>query len=135
MAVLPTGPDLSNGVTFQQQPSLTWYLDTVTGRIQGTADGYAAVCQAVEIILDTTRFRWQIYRPYSGIQWDGLIGQDPGYVAAELQRRVTEALLMDDRITAVQDFNYTLSGDVLTANLTARTVYGDVQTMVEVNLA
>lgn len=132
MAVLPTGnlPD----VTFQQQPDLTWGIDKTTNRIRGTVTGWEAVRQAVEIILNVERFRWQIYRPYSGMQWNGLIGQDPGYVAAELQRRIQDALRMDDRVQGISDFSYTVSGDVLTASLTVNTVYGEVESGVEVTL-
>lgn len=132
MAVLPTGnlPD----VTFQQQPDLTWGIDKTTNRIRGTVTGWEAVRQAVEIILNVERFRWQIYRPYSGMQWNGLIGQDPGYVAAELQRRIQDALRMDDRVQGISDFSYTVSGDVLTASLTVNTVYGEVASGMEVNL-
>lgn len=132
MAVLPTGnlPD----VTFQQQPDLTWGIDKTTNRIRGTVTGWEEVRQAVEIILNVERFRWQIYRPYSGMQWNGLIGQDPGYVAAELQRRIQDALRMDDRVQGISDFSYTVSGDVLTASLTVNTVYGEVESGVEVTL-
>lgn len=132
MAVLPTGnlPD----VTFQQQPDLTWGIDKTTNRIRGTVTGWEAVRQAVEIILNVERFRWQIYWPYSGMQWNGLIGQDPGYVAAELQRRIQDALRMDDRVQGISDFSYTVSGDVLTASLTVNTVYGEVESGVEVTL-
>lgn len=132
MAVLPTGnlPD----VTFQQQPDLTWGIDKTTNRVRGIVTGWEAVRQAVEIILNVERFRWQIYRPYSGMQWNGLIGQDPGYVAAELQRRIQNALRMDDRVQGISDFSYTVSGDALTASLTVNTVYGAVESSVEVNL-
>lgn len=132
MAVLPTGnlPD----VTFQQQPDLTWGIDKTTNRIRGTVTGWEAVRQAVEIILNVERFRWQIYRPYSGMQWDGLIGQDPGYVASELQRRITEALTMDDRVLGISNFSYTVEGDKLSASLTVNTVFGEMDTSVEVNL-
>lgn len=132
MAVLPTGnlPD----VTFQQQPDLTWGIDKTTNRIRGAVTGWEAVRQAVEIILNVERFRWQIYRPYSGMQWNGLIGQDPGYVAAELQRRIQDALRMDDRVQGISNFSYTVSGDMLTASLTVNTVYGEVESSVEVTL-
>lgn len=132
MAVLPTGnlPE----VTFQQQPGRTWYIDKTTNRIRGECDDWLAVRQAVEIILNVERFRWQIYRPYSGMQWDGLIGQDPGYVALELQRRITEALTMDDRVRGISNFTYTVTGDQLSASLTVNTVFGEYETSVEVNL-
>lgn len=136
MAVLPqSSVNLTNGVEFVQQPSKTWYIDKTSNRISGTVDGLAAVTQAVDIILNVERFRWQIYQPYSGTQWDGLLGQDPGYVASELQRRITVALTMDDRIRGISDFSYTASGNVLSASFTVNTVYGDTQTTVEVNVA
>ena len=134
MATLPEGLDISAGVNFEQQPSQTWYINKDTNRIQGTAEGLEAVRQAVEIILNVERFCWQIYRPYSGMQWDGLIGQDPGYVASELQRRMTEALLMDERVRGISDFTYSVSGNTLSASLTVNTVYGEMETGVEVNV-
>lgn len=136
MAVLPqSAVDLTNGVEFVQQPSKTWYINRETGRIQGEIDGLAAVTQAVDVLLNVERFRWQIYRTYSGVQWEGLIGQDPGYVASELQRRITQALTMDDRVRGISNFSYSTNGNTLTASFTVNTVYGATQTTVEVNVA
>lgn len=135
MATLPTGgPDLTGGVVYQQ-PGLTWKIDQNNRRISGTTDDLEAVRQAVEIILHIERFRWQIYSPYTGVQFDGLIGEDPGYVAAELKRRITEALRMDDRVRSISDFVYTVSGDMLTAEMTVNTVYGSLRADTEVTLS
>lgn len=135
MAVLPTSSiNITGGVNFQNQPSLSWYINKDTNRIEGTVDGQAAVRQAVEIILNVERFRWQIYRPYSGMEWDGLIGQDPGYVGAELQRRVIDALTVDDRVTGISDYDYTVDGSSLSAVFTVNTVYGSIAESVEVPL-
>lgn len=135
MAVLPTSSiDLSGGVNFQSQPSLSWYIDKTTNRITGTVDSQAAVRQAVEIILNVERFQWQIYQPYSGMEWNGLLGQDPGYVGAELQRRLIDALTVDDRVTGISNYDYTIDGNVLTATFTVNTVYGDIDESQEVNL-
>jgi hypothetical protein len=135
MPTLPQGGSLPPIVSVESMPSLTWYINKDTNRIQGTVDNYDAVVQAVQVILNVERFRWQIYSPYSGMQWRGLIGEDPGYVAAELQRRIRDALVMDDRVTGIKDFKYSIADDVLTASLTVTTVYGDVQTTTEVNIA
>ena len=135
MAVLPVSSvDITGGVNFQNQPSLSWYINKETNRIEGTVDGQAAVRQAVEIILNVERFRWQIYRPYSGMEWDGLIGQDPGYVGAELQRRVIDALTVDDRVTGISDYDYTVDGSSLSAVFTVNTVYGSIAESLEVPL-
>ena len=138
MPVLPDSGSVSllpDGVQIVQQPSLTWGIDKGTNRIQWEIDGYQAVKQAVEIILNVERFRWQIYLPSSGMQWDGLIGQDPGYVASEVQRRILDALLMDDRVRGISNFEYTMSGEDFSASLTVNTVYGTVPATVEVKLS
>ena len=133
---LPTSIiNLSNGGEFVQQPSLTWNINTDTCRIEGETDGLQAVKQAVDIILNVERFRWQIYSPNSGMQWEGLLGQNPGYVASETQRRILDVLSTDDRVTGISDFSYVITGDVMTCSLTVNTVYGDTQTTVEVNLS
>lgn len=135
MATLPQGSALQTTITPQRQPSRTWYINKTTNRIEGEVENWQAAHQAVQIILNTERFRWQIYKPYSGVEWDGLIGQDPGYVGANLLRRVREALLVDDRVRDVTDFAFTVQGDRLSATMTVQTVYGNTQTTVEVNLA
>lgn len=134
MPVLPQGMELSTPITTQRQPSRTWYINKETNQIEGEADGLAAVRQAVEIILNCERFRWQIYQPYSGVEWD-IIGLDPGYAATMLLRRVTDALMVDDRVRGISNYQYSVEGNVLTASMTIETVYGETQTRVEVNLA
>ncbi len=134
MATLPASTiDISGGLRTERQPSRTWRI--ADNRICGETDGWESVRQAVEIILNVERFRWQIYRPYSGMQWRGLIGQDPGYVTAELQRRLREALTMDDRVKGISQFDYIMDGDALACSVTVDTVYGDVAAAVEVNIA
>ena len=133
MAVTPAGRiDLSQGIRIEEQPSLTWYVDPKTNRIRGTADGLQAVSQTVEIILHVERFWWQIYGPYFGMQWEGLIGQDPGYVASELQRRILDAFSVDRRILGIEGFSYSIEGSSLTASMVVKTVYGDIPQRVEV---
>lgn len=133
MSTTPTGGvDLSQGVIFQEQPDLTFWADPETNRIQGMADGLKAVDQAVDIMLDVKRFRWQIYGPYFGSNWDDLLGHDPGYVASELQRRIRDALSIDRRVLGIDNFSYSVSGQTMTAALTVRTVYGNLAKTVEI---
>lgn len=135
MATLPQADiDLSQGVVFQDQPSLTWIADPVTHRLRGRGDGYEAVRQAVEIIVNVERFRWQIYTPNFGIDLDGLLGNDPGFVASELQRRLADAFLPDSRILGISDFSYIFRDAALTAAVTVDTVFGKVRTTVEVTV-
>lgn len=135
MAVLPNSRiSMQQPMEFREQPSLTWKADSKTGRIQGMADGLEAVTQTVEVILQTERFLWQIYHPDFGMQWKGLIGQDPGYVASELRRRIQDAFSIDSRIVGIEKFSCEAKGDAMTVDLTVSTVYGPVSQKVEVNL-
>nr|DAT36585.1 MAG TPA: Protein of unknown function (DUF2634) [Caudoviricetes sp.] len=135
MAILPqTNIDLSQGVIFQEWPTRTYYVDQTTKRIVGMTDGQQAMRQAVEIILNIERFYWQIYSPYFGMQWDGLIGQSPGYVASEIQRRLKDAFSTDDRILGISDFTYTSDDESLSASFTVNTVYGSVDQTLEITI-
>lgn len=136
MPTLPEGNGINiQDVEFQSQPDLTWWRDPDTNRIAGTADGHKAVAQAVEVMLLVERFRWQIYKPFFGMEWEGLLGQNPGYAASQLQRRIREAVTIDDRVTGISGFSYTVSGDTMTAQVTVNTVYGPLNQTVEVTLS
>lgn len=135
MATLPQSEiDLSKGVVFRDQPSLAWIADPVTRRLRGRGDNYEAVRQAVEVIVNVERFRWQIYSPNFGIELDGLLGNEPGFAASELQRRLSDAFLPDSRILGISGFSYTFEDGVLTAEVTVNTVFGPVKTGVEVTV-
>lgn len=127
MAILPESNIDLFSVDFQAQPSRTWNIDKETNRINGETDGLDAVRQAVEIILNTERFRWQIFQPYSGVQLESLIGENAAYAGAELQKRIREGLLVDDRVTNVTDFETSFTGNTLTASFSVATVYGTFQ--------
>ncbi|HWP50746.1 MAG TPA: DUF2634 domain-containing protein [Clostridia bacterium] len=120
MSVLKTyGDDITSF-----KPSKTYRL---TGdRVEGKADGKAAMQQAIDLVLSTERWRHLIYSGDYGMELDELFGKSRPYVAADLERRIREALLEDDRITAVENFEISFSGDTATASCTAVTLFGDV---------
>lgn len=68
-------------------------------------DGKEAVRQAIYLILNTERYAWLIHSWNYGVELHSLIGQDPDFCIPEIERCVREALLQDDRITAVDDFS------------------------------
>lgn len=133
MAVLPYDPfRLDTTVLVEDEPGLTWYIDKSTNRINGETDGLAAAKQAVEIILQIQRYAWQIYTPYSGMDWRNLVGQDAGYVAMEIQRRVIDALSMDSRFVGLNKYNFTHDRDRLSISFTVQTIFGGFDEEVEV---
>lgn len=121
-------------IVFQDQPSLTWIADPVTNRLRGRGDGWEAVRQAVEVIVNVERFKWQIYTPNFGTDYDGLLGNEPGYVASELRRRIEDAFIPDNRIQGMKDYEWRFDGVSLSVSFTALTVFGDVNSSMEVRI-
>ena len=78
-----------------------------------------------------TEFGTLIYENY-GSQHHGLIGRvlDRDFIKSELQRTIREALLQNEAITSVTNFEFQLEEAMLTINLTVATIYGSTEVMV-----
>jgi phage baseplate assembly protein W len=112
----------------------TYKIDFGKERIMGYADGIEAVKQAVEKILLTERFQYLIYDSDYGVELESLIGQPQGYVKADIKRRVTEALMQDDRIKNVTDFDIQFEGDIVNVSFTVMSAYGNLSEEVSINV-
>ena len=88
----------------EQQPSLTWQLDLNSGRIKGMIDGADAIRQAVEKILLTERYAYRIYSWNYGVELVFYIGKDTDFVMADAERSIRDALMQDERILNIYDF-------------------------------
>ena len=120
MSVLKTyGED-----TTSFKPSKTYRI--VGDRIDGKADGKTAITQAIDLMLSTERWRHLVYSGDYGMELEELFGKSRPFIAADIERRITESLLQDDRITSVEDFNVTFSGDTANITCTAVTIFGNV---------
>jgi hypothetical protein len=105
-------------------PSLTFQISG--DHIQGKIDGIKAVDQAVDLILSTERYEYPIYSWDYGFESKDLVAKNREYVRGDLQRRITEALTEDDRITGISDFNLSFSGETATATFTVHTIFGSL---------
>lgn len=127
MATTPEGITLTTAVDVVSYPSETWKFDRAAGRLTGRLDRLEAVKQAVEIMLNVRRFRWQIYTPNFGSIFDDLPGQDFSFCASEIERRAKDALSVDGRIQSLDGFSFDRDGDRLTVNFSVNTVYGSFE--------
>lgn len=105
-------------------PSKTYSL--TRDRITGFIDGLDAMKQAVWKRLMTERYVYDIYDDTYGLQTADLIGKDYSYVMGKLQRRIKEALLYDDRISDVNDFQFKQSKDFLWVGFNVVTIFGEL---------
>ena len=66
MATLPQSVGFQTPIEYVSEPSLTWIINRDTMTVQSMDEGLEAVRQAVDIILNTERFFWQIYSSNMG---------------------------------------------------------------------
>ena len=126
---------LDTDFTIETEPSKNYKMDLNGNSVRGFCDEKEAMKQTIFRILSTERYQNIIYSWNYGIETMDLYGKPTTYVVPELKRRITEALLVDDRITSVKDFDFdtTQKGSVH-AYFTVVTIFGDVQSEKGVNI-
>ena len=122
-----TGDDLRQDFVFANLPSRTLKLDFDWLTINGTIDQSQAVEQAVYLILTTERYHWLIFSWNYGVELKDLIGKDPEYCIPEIERRIREALLQDDRITAVENFQFEVNKKQVLTTFTVISIFGELK--------
>lgn len=136
MGLLPTTGDDLDLVSFQiwTQPGLTHKLDIDQQCVRGTTDGRDAVLQAVYLILNVERYAYPIYSRNYGSELSDLIGKPKDYAMSEMKRRISEALMQDDRITSLSDWEFETGRKSVRASFVIHTIYGDVEATKEVDV-
>ena len=111
----------------QEQTSKTYFINTEKNTISGFCDGIEAMKQAIYCILNTERFEHLIYSWNYGIELKHLIGENSSFVIPELERVISEALLQDDRVSEVKNFEYQFEGNKLSVSFTVITTVGEIE--------
>ena len=109
-------------------------MDLEKKRISGYTDGLDAVAQTIYCILCTERYEHVIYSWDHGVELRGLIGKPKPYVKSELKRRISEALMQDDRISSVDSFEFADMGRNLSVSFVVHTDMGDILKEMEVEV-
>lgn len=134
--MIPTNSGfLAETITTKSQPSKTYRMHVAAEKISGKADDLLAVEQAIYKILNTERYEYLIYSWNYGIELADLFGKPIPYVYSEVKRRITEALLTDDRINEVKNFELSHKGGDVSAKFEVVTKYGTIQTQKEVKFS
>ena len=96
----------------ETMPSLTYAMNIKDAELDehknsfiGRVDDTEAIRQAVMKILSTERGEYEIYSWDYGIELQDLYGQPMLYCMSEVKVRITEALLADDRIESIENFD------------------------------
>lgn len=130
-----TNTILTTDLEVVTQPNRSHKMDIDKNRINGMCDGYDAVKQSIYKILNTERYQHLIYSWNYGVELSDLIGQPTSYVCSEVQRRITEALLQDDRIESVTDFEFDINKKhEVVCTFVVHTIFGDMSEEKVVNV-
>lgn len=129
-----SGTLLTSEVTVSTHPGRTYAMQLDFKTVMGHTDELDAVRQAVYKVLNTERYRYIIYSYNYGVELADLYGEPVSYVCPEAERRITEALLCDDRITDVTDFHFNLEQKrSILVTFTVQTIYGNTEIRKAVN--
>lgn len=118
----------------ETQPSLNYKMHLEQNIINGVCDELEAMKQVVYKILCTERYEYIIYSWNYGIELKDLFGEPVAWVCPELERRIQEALLQDDRINAVDTFDFDLTEKrTVKVTFTVHTIFGELNDEMVVN--
>lgn len=109
----------------EDMPSKDYRLRIEEQRINNYVDELNAMQQVVYKILNTERYDYQVYSWNYGVELRDLFGKHISYVIPEVQRRITEALIQDDRIESVDSFSFERKKGSVLAKFTVHTIFGD----------
>ena len=126
---------LDRDFEIKKQPSQTYKMDMDNSLVRGYTDGLEAMKQAVYKIIMTESYQYIMYSWNYGIELLSLFGEPVTYVCPELKRRISEALLWDDRVRSVDDFVFEFPGKgVVHVSFTVHTIFGEIKAEREVEI-
>ena len=130
-----SGTNINGNIVVEKQPSLSYKMRLEKERIERNVDGIEAVKQMIYKTLMTDRYRFEIYDWNYGVELDDLLGKPKEFVKAELPRRIEDALIIDDRVEEVTDFEFTdIDKTTLEVKFMVKTIFGNVEAEKEVSI-
>jgi len=132
--MIPVVDDLVKDFEIEEQPSKAFKINFDNYRMIGFIDGIDAVAQAVYLILNTERYEHVIFSWNYGVELVDLFGQPIPFVLPEIKRRITEALLQDDRIESVENFNFEVNKRQVHVTFNIQTIFGVINAEKAVNV-
>lgn len=121
---------------FTEDTSLTYAINNDTLKIAGKNDRLDAMVQAIQLLLNTQVDKYIIYSMERKYGWDyeDLIGMPATYCVPEIERRVTEALLLDTRITDVGNFEFEVNKNTIHVTFQVGTIFGKAEVETDVSI-
>lgn len=119
--------DLLVDIEINKLPSLTYEIKICKDKMGNYVDGIEAIKQSIYHIINTERYQYLIYSWNYGVELADLFGKPIAYCYPEIKRRITEALLQDDRIESVDSFEFSYSKGNVFAKFMVITIEGVIE--------
>lgn len=100
------------------------------GELLGEVEGLDALIQDINIKLSVERYEYaSIFPNTEFVEFRDLIGQDIDFVEGELQLRIEDCLLQDDRIDSLDNFEIEQLKEkgCLSVSFLVHSIYGDAE--------
>lgn len=83
-------------------------------------------------MLNTEKGKYAIYSDDYGVAFEDLIGLPIDIAAGEIEARVEETLLQDDRVASVKEFEFEKDGGKLLCSFVVESIYDNLEFSLEV---
>lgn len=133
--MIPTVDELTDELYVRRFYDKTYRVNIPLDVVQGETKDVIALQQTIYFILGTERYQFPIYSWDYGVELADLFGRPIKYVKPELKRRVREALIQDNRINDVTDFEFAEGRNTLhTTFIVHSTLNAKIKTEIEVKI-
>lgn len=113
----------------------TYKLHYTKKKIYSFVDRKQALEQSIYCLLNTERYKYPIYSFNYGIQREDLFGKNIDLIMRKLQNRINNALVSDDRIISVTNFEFdSKENGVLKVRFIVNSTYGEIEINYEFNI-
>ena len=118
--------DIESDFELESEPSKTYAMNLDNSIFTGKIDETEAIKQAILKMINTERYQHEIYSWDYGIELADLYGKPFDFVRCEIENRIRDALMADDRIEDVGEFEVERIGKrELLVKFTVKTVNDD----------
>ena len=126
--MLPASSDfLNRPIKPTARPTNTHKYHMETKCIQAYTNELDAMRQFIYITLNIERYKHEIFSWNVGVELVDLFGEPKTYVIPEIERRIREALLYDERILSVDEFGFEAKKHRMIVTFTVKTIFGEIE--------
>ena len=131
--MIPTNGVIENAVKIEYS-NTTYGIDFVNKVVKSNIDNIEALKQSIYIMLNVVRYDFFIFNYNYGIVLKILFGKDMQLVCSVLERRIRDCLSIDNRISNLSDFEFTIYRNTLKVTFTVSSIFGKHEQEVKINV-